>query len=167
MAKEQNGDILTQEAVDDGSPRVYELGFHLDSELPTEEVKKSYGAVRETIAEKGTIIAEGEPVSIPLAYTISRQETSGRRDFNSAFFAWIVYETSAESHADVISAAGANKHIVRFIDLTTTKDAARHAEEIRDIALKISEKADDSESSAGTELDAAIDSAIPAQTEAI
>lgn len=167
MAREQSNDILVEDAVEDGSPRIYELGFHLDPELPTEEVKKSYNAMRETVSEKGTVIAEGEPVNIPLAYTISRQETSGRRDFNSAFFSWIVYETTAENHAKVISAAGADKHIIRFIDLITTKDAARHAEEIRDIALKISEKVEDSDSASGAELDAAIDSAQPVQAEAV
>src|SRR5438105_6292788 len=85
-----------------GEPRVYELGFHLDPELPTEEVKKAYQAVHSLVASKGTVIAEVEPEKIQLAYTISRQEVSGRRDFSSAYFAWVVYETTPESHAEVV-----------------------------------------------------------------
>ena len=50
--------------------RIYELGFHLDGELPQEESKRSYQAVRDGIAAAGTVITEGEPTKIPLAYTI-------------------------------------------------------------------------------------------------
>ena len=44
MAKNQDEKVLLDETLEDegGEPRVYELGFHLDPELPTEEVKKAY-----------------------------------------------------------------------------------------------------------------------------
>ena len=47
MAKNQDEDVLVEETEDIGTePRVYELGFHLDPELPIEEVKKAYQAMR-------------------------------------------------------------------------------------------------------------------------
>lgn len=141
-------------------PRVYELGFHLDPELPSEEVKKAYEAVRDLIAGKAAIVAEGQPEKVQLAYTISRQEVSGRRDFDSAFFSWIAYEATPEVHAEIISAAGADKHIVRFIDLVTTKEAARHAVELREMALKMPESPEEAEAAAGAELDAALENAV-------
>lgn len=141
-------------------PRVYELGFHLDPELPTEEVKKAYQAVRETVAAAGEIVAEREPEKVQLAYTISRQETGGRRDFDSAYFAWIVYEAATEAHAEVVSAAGANKKIVRFIDLVTTKDAARHALDLHELSMKVPERASDPEAAATVELDAALENLV-------
>lgn len=152
-------DDTASEGEDTGSgPRVYELGFHLDPELPSEEVKKAYQAVRTLIAGKGTIIAEGEPQMIQLAYTISTsRDTTGRRDFNSAFFCWIVYETLAASHAEVLTAASANKHIIRFIDLLTTKDAARHSVEMRELSAKAAESAEDSETTPSAELDTALE----------
>lgn len=141
--------------------RVYELGFHLDPELPTEGVKKAYQAIRELIASKGTVVAEGEPIKIKLAYTISsRQETTGRRDFDSAHFSWIVYETSAHDHAEIIAAANANKHIIRFIDLLTTKDAARHAVEMRELSMKTPEHTEDPEEAASAALDAALENVV-------
>ncbi|MFA5744732.1 MAG: 30S ribosomal protein S6 [Candidatus Paceibacterota bacterium] len=154
------------EMLDEGGsePRVYELGFHLDPELPTEEVKKEYQALRALIAGKGTVIAEGEPEKIPLAYTISRQETSGRRDFDSAYFAWIVYETPAENHDELITTAGATKRIIRFIDLLTTKDAARHSVEIREISQKMIERTKEpvevEKESTETEIDTELDAAL-------
>jgi len=145
----------------EGAARVYELGFHLDPELPTEEVKKAYAATRELIESKGSIVAEGEPQMLQLAYTISRAETSGRRDFDSAYFSWIVYETSVDNHAEVISATGANKNIVRFVDLVTTKDAARHALEMRELLTKVQEKqTGEPEDAASAELDAALENAV-------
>jgi ribosomal protein S6 len=148
--------------VDDTSPeeggasRVYELGFHLDPELPTEEVKKAYQAIRAAIAERGALVAEGEPEKIPLAYTISRQEPSGRRDFDSAYFAWIAYETSAANHAEVIAALTAEKRVIRFIDLVTTKDAARHAAEMHELSAKVAAPVE-APDTADAEIDAAIE----------
>ena len=158
MAKNKDEDVIVDELEETGSEsRVYELGFHLDPELPTEEVKKEYQAVRSLIAGKGSIVAESEPEKIPLAYTISRQETSGRRDFDSAYFAWIVYETSADNHSEIISAAGANKRIIRFIDLITTKDSARHSVEVRELSLKTPERISEPEEASDTDLDAALE----------
>ena len=161
MAK-QDTDMIVDETLEDAGsdPRVYELGFHLDPELPTEEVKKAYQAVHELISLKGTVIADGEPQKIQLAYTISRQETSGRRDFDSAFFAWIVYETIAENHSEIISASSANKQIIRFIDLLTTKDSARHSVEMREISAKMKEHVEEPEEAVSTDLDVALENVV-------
>ena len=157
----KNLDEREDEAIsdEDFGSRVYELGFHLDPELPTEEVKKAYQAMRELIASKGSLVAEGEPEKIQLSYTISRQETTGRRDFDSAYFSWIIYETSAVNHSEVLTAANADKRIIRFIDLVTTKDAARHSVEMRELSLKTPERTSEPEEVSGTELDAAIEHA--------
>ncbi len=97
---------------------------------------------------------------IQLAYTISRQETSGRRDFNSAYFCWIAYEANTEKHNEVITFAGAEKRIVRFIDLVTTKEAARHSVEIREFETKAPEPAEDPGAAVDVELDAALQNVI-------
>ncbi|MCX6788196.1 MAG: 30S ribosomal protein S6 [Candidatus Kaiserbacteria bacterium] len=162
MAKNQEEEVRPQDtlASEGSESRVYELGFHLDSALPIEEVKKAYQAMRGVITEKGMVVAESEPEKVQLAYTISRQEVAGRRDFDSAYFAWIVYETSAEDHAEVLKVAHADKRIFRFIDLLTTKDAARHSLEVRDLAKKAPERAEDTEAVLGAELDAALEGAV-------
>lgn len=160
MAKKQKEEIKEEEIVEDeNDTRVYELGFHLNPELPSEEVKKAYQEIRELIAAGNTLAAEGEPQMLQLSYTISRQETSGRRDFDSAYFSWIVYEASASNHAEVLRAASADKRIIRFIDLLTTKDAARHFTEIHALSAKSSERSENSETNADAELDAALASA--------
>lgn len=155
--------ISTEEDVldtDHAEQRVYELGFHLDPELPETEVKKTYQALRDMVAGVGAVIAEGEPTKIPLAYTISRSETGiGRRDFDSAFFCWIAYETTGAGHTEVTSAANAEKRIIRFLDLRTTKDEAKHSEEMQAIYAQVAAGEAQPEEEAAvseTDLDAAL-----------
>jgi len=138
-----------------GEPRVYELGFHLDADLPQDEAKKAYEALKTLISSQGDIVAEGEPEKIQLAYTVSRMEPGGRRDFSSSYFGWVAYETSGKGHQAVIQAAGADARIFRFLDLRTTKDAAKHAAEMHEFYRKVPEVHQEEEV-ADVELDAAL-----------
>lgn len=157
--KGKETESLIEEVEDMGTePRVYELGFHLDPELPLDEVKKEHKAIRSLVSGAGSIVAEIEPEKIQLAYTISRQEVTGRRDFDTAYFAWIVYETLPAKHAEILSAMQANKHIVRFIDLLTMKEIARHALETHELREKMPEVEQDAEAVLGAELDAVLES---------
>lgn len=143
--------------------RVYELGFHLDGELPQEEMKKAYQGIRDRISAVGTVIAEGEPTKIPLAYTISRQETTGRRDFDTAFFSWIAYEADGAGHDDIAEFVRSQPTVVRFLDIRTTVEAAKHAAEMHELfareALQAStdaEAKEPEEEVSEVELDAAL-----------
>ncbi len=134
--------------------RVYELGFHIDPELPQEEVKKTYQSLRE---KASTIVAEGEPQKIPLAYTISQKvQGGGRRDFDSAYFAWFAYEADLAQHEAVLEAAKAESRLLRYIDLRTEKDAAIHAAEMHEIYAKMGETNQAEAEVNDTELDAAL-----------
>jgi ribosomal protein S6 len=159
MAKDK--EMMEGDEMDSGGsgPRVYELAFHLDPELPSEEVKKQYAAIKETIEAVGTIVAEGTPEKIALAYTISRQETSGRRDFDSAYFAWIAYETDSSKHGEVVDAIKANTKVVRYIDILTDKETARHAAEMKALSMQVPEP-ENTTQNADAELDAALEEVV-------
>ncbi|HYE22847.1 MAG TPA: hypothetical protein VEA92_00100 [Candidatus Paceibacterota bacterium] len=154
----EHGVDSTELEIEEGNneTRTYELGFHIDPELPQEEVKKTYQAIREKIAAAGDIVAEGEPEKIQLAYTISRQETTGRRDFVSAYFAWIAYDATTEGHGTVLEMAQSEPRFVRFIDLKTTKEAATHAAEMHEIMFRSPEKLEGEEGFADADLDQAL-----------
>ncbi len=135
MAKEKITPEIDEEieSADAAEVRVYELGFHLDPELPQETIKQTYQAIRGVIAGAGTIVAEGEPTKVPLSYTISIKNTAGRRDFDSAYFCWVAYEANGAGHSKVVELAGENKSIIRFIDLRTTKEGAKHSADMHEI----------------------------------
>lgn len=152
--KEEQG---SEEMERGGEARVYELGFHLDPELGVEEAKKAYNEIRALISKQGDVVAEGEPQKIPLAYTISRQETSGRRDFDSAYFSWIAYEAAVEAHEEIVAGAKGDARVVRFIDLSTDKAAAQAAAERAELSLKAEDL--DRDNDAATD-DVALDAAL-------
>ncbi len=157
----EHGAERTESTLEEGynESRVYELGFHIDPELPQEEVKKVYQGIREKAAAVGSVVAEGEPQRIPLAYTISRQETAGRRDFNSAYFAWVAYETEGAGHDEMLTFAKEHKALVRYIDVKTDKEAATHAAEMHEIYAKMGEK-EEGQTAEEEVLDAELDAAL-------
>jgi ribosomal protein S6 len=158
MAKNET-DMEGEDTGDQSELRVYELGFHLDPELPQEEAKKTYQALKERITKGGTLVAEGEPQKVQLAYTISRSENHVRRDFDSAYFAWIAYETNGAGHDAAIEAAQAENRIIRFLDIRTEKDAATHAAEMHEIYAQSAREAEVTmagEETVDAELDAAL-----------
>ncbi|MCI0597873.1 hypothetical protein L0Y34_02275 [Candidatus Parcubacteria bacterium] len=158
MAKKEK-EILENEAemeADHAELRVYELGFHSDSELGVEEAKKVFDGIRAVIEKAGTLIALGEPVKVPLAYTVSRTEAGSRKDFDSAYFSWIAYETDGAGHEAVTAAARDESRIFRFLDIRTTKDAAKHSEEMHALMSKVPEPEHTEEEVSDVELDAAL-----------
>ena len=157
MAKREEQGETTIEDADHAQMRVYELGFHLDPELPIDEIKKTYQGIRTVISGAGTVIAEGEPNKIPLAYTIFRSEQTGRRDFDTAYFCWIAYETDGAGHDLALAKVGEEKRVVRFIDLRTTKESALHSAEMAEIYAKMpSEVAEAEGDVSDVELDRAL-----------
>ncbi|MDP2594147.1 MAG: 30S ribosomal protein S6 [bacterium] len=163
MAKKGAVEREDAEIEDMGEARVYELGFHLDPELSSEVVKDAYQAIRALISAKSEIVAEGEPEKIALAYTISRQghaNAPSRRDFDSAYFCWIAYEAPVEAHEEIIKTAGAEMRIIRFIDLSTDKEAARVALQRAEIAAKTPEhESEVADAVGGDALDVALEHA--------
>ncbi|KND46825.1 MAG: hypothetical protein AB199_00090 [Parcubacteria bacterium C7867-004] len=159
MKKEiEHGADSTEQETEAGynESRVYELGFHIDPELPQEEVKKTYQSLREKAVSAGSVVAEGEPQKIPLAYTIFRSEHAGRRDFDSAYFAWVAYETDNAGHEAVLAAVKAENRVIRFLDVRTTKDAAKHAAEMHEIYARMPENPSIDPEVSDVELDAAL-----------
>ncbi|HEY4523200.1 MAG TPA: 30S ribosomal protein S6 [Candidatus Paceibacterota bacterium] len=151
--------ISEEQELDSGEARVYELGFHLDPGLASDEVKGAYQAVRTLVESKGEVVAEGEPEKVALAYTVSRAATAGRQDFDAAYFAWITYEATVGAHEEIVKAAGAESRIIRFIDLVSDRDTARAASARAELADKVPEHPTESEAvSEDVALDAALES---------
>ncbi len=160
MAKKEKEVLETEDGAlesDHAELRVYELGFHIDAELPAEEAKKAYQAVRSSAEKAGSIVAEGEPRKIQLAYTISRSETAGRRDFSASYFAWVAYEADGAGHEAIIEGIKGDARIFRFIDLRTTKEEAQHAAEMHDILMRAPEPVESEEEEVS---DAELDEAL-------
>jgi hypothetical protein len=88
--QEMEADAALESDADDAEPRVYELGFHIDPELPTEEVKKVYQGLRDTAARPADA-GTGTPHSSPGSRTRPRargtRQSSRRQPRRSASYA--------------------------------------------------------------------------------
>lgn len=135
--------------------RAYELGFHIDPDLGAEEAKKVYLGLHAAAEAAGGILAEGEPQKVALAYTVSRMEHSGRRDFTGSYFAWIAYEADGQAHEKVLETARAESRVFRFLDVRTSKEAAKHSAELYERMQQAPEKEGEEEVSEA-ELDQAL-----------
>jgi ribosomal protein S6 len=159
MAKKEKEVVEIEGAetdADHAELRVYELGFHLDPELSNDEMRKTFDGVRAAIEKAGTVVAVGEPQKIPLAYTVSRSETGGRRDFDSSFFAWISYEADGAGHDKVKAFAEAETRIFRYLDVRTTKEEAKHFSEMQELLARAPEPATTEDEVKDEELDQAL-----------
>jgi ribosomal protein S6 len=150
-------DDMMMDEQDSSEVRVYELSFHLDPELSETEAEKAYDAIRNAAVAGGSLVAEGAPEKVQLAYTISRSDNAGRRDFDNAYFCWVAYEGDGACHEAALDAVKGEKRVIRFLDIRTTKDAAKHAAEMREMRHKMPEAGEEAVSD--TELDAALETA--------
>ncbi len=158
MAKDTEEREMREEEIDadHAETRVYELGFHVDPELAQEEAKKVFQAMRDLIEGAGTVVAEGVPEKIQLAYTVSRMELGGRHDFDGSYFCWIAYEADGAGHEKVAAAARAETRIFRFLDIRTTKEEAKQSAEMQEMMRQAAEQPAAEEAVSDTELDAAL-----------
>jgi len=163
MARKQKEEIANDmdKDIDPAEARTYEIAFHIDPELPTEEAKKVYEAVRASVQAAGPIFAESTPKKIQLAYTISKSDTAGRRDFDTSFFAWIAYQAQGEGHDAVLTTVSEEARIFRSLDLRTTKEQAEHMAELEQIAATTASEStsDEEEEVSDAELSAALEEA--------
>jgi ribosomal protein S6 len=150
-------DDMMMDEGDSSEVRVYELAFHLDPELSETEAVKTFEAIRDAAVAGGTLVAEGAPEKVQLAYTISRSDNAGRRDFDAAHFAWVAYEGNGACHEAALETVKGDKRVIRFLDIRTDKDAAKHSAEVSEMRRKMPEAAEAPVSD--TELDAALETA--------
>ncbi len=99
---------------------VYEIGFHLIPTTGEEEVGARAADVRAFIEEAGgTIIEEGFPALISLAYTIVAK--AGK--FDRAYFGWTKFESAPTVIAHLKEFADHNPSIFRYLIIKTTRDS--------------------------------------------
>lgn len=151
--------LIDETDLDTAEAGVYEVGFHIDGTLGGDEARRVFEEVRTALVKSGAeIIAEGVPRKVTLGYTISRMETGGRRDFDTASFAWIGFSTTGAARDAVAELLRADTRIVRFLIITTTAEAVRHAAEQLLIDEKVQNEVEGEESS--DDLDAVIDEIV-------
>lgn len=120
-------DLVAAEGEND-TKQLYELGYHLLSTIPSEEVDAETNTIREAVKAIGAeVVGEREPNLFDLAYTIDKKIEGKRRSFDTAYFGWIAFETTPGTLAELDEAVKANKNVLRYIIIKTTRDMVEGA----------------------------------------
>lgn len=108
---------------DKGETGVYELGFHFvptlgpdDLALRVEEIKKSIASLG------GSVLAEGAPEHIALAYTMRKQVRGKWERFDDSYFGWVKFEISPEGAVTIKEQVQHNEQILRFLLIATVRE---------------------------------------------
>lgn len=106
--------------------RVYEVGYHVIPTAKDEDVEKIVTAIRSTIERAGgSLIAEGAPSLIKLAYTMIVREGEKQIEYDRAHFGWIKFEAPTEAAKVVENALNQNPSIIRCMVFKTLREDTR------------------------------------------
>lgn len=99
---------------------VYELGFHLIPLITEDEVASHVSTLKSILDKAGAVmIAEEAPTLIELAYEISKKIKGTKEHFNTGYFGWIKFETTAEKIAEIDEQVRLIEEVLRFIIVKT------------------------------------------------
>lgn len=106
--------------------RVYEVGYHILPTVQEEELESVVASIRETIDRVGgSLIAEGTPQNMKLAYTMYVSEGGKKTSFDRAHFGWIKFEGEAQTAVALKTALDSNANMLRFLIFKTVREDTR------------------------------------------
>lgn len=107
----------------EGGVQVYELGYHIVSTVAEENLPKEVETLKAIVLKDGgSLIAEGEPKLINLAYSMTKSVADAKKKFNTAYFGWIKFETKSELMPAIKKAVDANDHVLRYLLIKTVRE---------------------------------------------
>ena len=110
-------------SIEHSEPRIYEIGYLLSPSVRDEDLENRVNEIKETLTKFGaTIILEGAPEFIDLAYEMTRVIDNKNIRFNQANFGWLKIEVSPSSIASIKEFLDANTLVIRYLLILTTKE---------------------------------------------
>ena len=129
MAEGMSAPIALEAADDAVGMRVYEIGYHISSNVKEDALEKVVGGIRAQIEKAGgSFIAEGAPSLTRLSYGIEGpQEGEGAKRImhDRAYFGWIKFESSVAGAHALETALKNNADLIRFILFRTVREDTR------------------------------------------
>ncbi|MEQ1561188.1 MAG: 30S ribosomal protein S6 [Nitrospira sp.] len=102
---------------------VYEVSYLLLPSLAMEQVPAKATDIKDMLTSAGgTVISLETPVSLDLAYPMTKVVGTTRHKCTSAYFGWVKFEMSREGIEVVKKALDANVDILRYIIIKTVRE---------------------------------------------
>lgn len=119
--------------------QVYELGYHIVSTVAEENLPKEVEALKAIVlSDGGSLVSEGEPKLINLAYSMTKSVADIKKTFNTAYFGWLKFETKSELMPAIKKAVDANPNILRYLLIKTVRENTLYTPKLN--SLKVGEK---------------------------
>ena len=107
----------------EGGVQVYELGYHIVSTVAEENLSKEAEALKAIVLKDGgSLVSEGEPKLINLAYSMTKSVADTRKKFNTAYFGWLKFETKSELMPSIKKAVDAYPNVLRYLLIKTVRE---------------------------------------------
>ncbi len=111
---------VTQASTETLEPRVYELGFLLSPAVREEDLDSKVDEIKSVITNAaGTILSEGRPEFIDIAYQMDRTIDNKKVKFDQGYFGWIKFSTTPDTIKSIQELMDKNLLIIRSL-LTLT-----------------------------------------------
>jgi len=121
MVKTEESEKLDTES---SEGKVYELGYHLSPDIKESDIESEVTTIKSVIEKNGgSFIAEEMPKKMALVYTIVQSESSKKKKFNSAYFGWVKFETTADAMQSIKKTLDENKNIIRYLLINTVRES--------------------------------------------
>lgn len=119
--------------------QVYELGYHIVSTVAEENLPKEVETLKAIVLKDGgSLISEGEPKLINLAYSMTKSVADIKKKFNTAYFGWLKFETKSELIPMIKKAVDANPNILRYLLIKTVRENTLYTPKLN--SVKVGEK---------------------------
>jgi ribosomal protein S6 len=150
--------------------QVYELGYHIVSTVAEENLPKEAEALKAIVLQDGgSLVSEGEPKLINLAYSMTKSVADIKKKFNTAYFGWLKFETKSELMPLIKKAVDANPNVLRYLLIKTVRENTLYTPKLNTRALakeeapakvKKSVKTDEKKATSVEDIDKSIDELV-------
>lgn len=113
------------------SGTVYEVGFHIVPAVSPENLPKEVDAIKAVLGAHGaTIISEEFPKLRPLSFTMVKVVGQVRHKYDTAYFGWIKFETTAEAAVEINKAFSASEKVLRYLLVKTVAENTLYGDKL-------------------------------------
>jgi len=155
---------------DGGMGQVYELGYHIVSTVAEENLPKEVETLKAIVLQDGgSLISEGEPKLINLAYSMTKSVADTKKKFTTAYFGWIKFETKSELMPVIKKAVDASPTVLRYLLIKTVRENTLYtpklnvrtvSKEESPVKVKKSIKTDEKKATSLEDIDKSIDELV-------
>ncbi len=120
-----------------GTEQIYELGYLLSPALSEELVLGEVRYIHSLITERsGSILGEGHPRLVHLAYRMEKTVAHKKQVFETAFFGWVKCTVNSTHTEGIARLLKEREHLIRFLLVKSALDIPLPSRPLRAAAPK-------------------------------